>query len=171
MSSLSMLEMIPKQAVESTKSSSQESGSANELDAQINRRLGSWFPGQTTNWDARQVVLASIRIERCQSEENDRRCELINIANDPGPAWDCQRDLEASELGAKLSRRPELIQMHLKATREGRAWLTRQWRGLIDVLPLAPEWNLDQGASHARHQSVGYRPRVACVNAAYEHNA
>lgn len=109
-------------------------------------RLATWYPELQTSFDARQVVLASIRIERCQEEEFDRRTELKEMASDPNSYWDLERDMEASALGRKLTGNPELVALKLQSSREGRKWLRHQWSMLRMILCTHEKsvWNDDQ---------------------------
>ena len=111
-----------------------------------------------------QAVLASIRLQQCQSSELERRIELAAVAADPGPQWDVNRQHEAACLGKTLKRDPEIVMLGLRQTPAGRAWLIAQWTSLLTVLEgaEAPAWS-DVESNRALDlmgESRNYRPAV-----------
>jgi len=111
-----------------------------QADAAQEQRYLDWCPSFTPadpeqEFQLKQVVAASLRIEQCQSIEKKRRMELAAIASDSGPQWDLERKLEASRLGKTLKRDPQSVMLQLRLTPEGRDWLLEHLRRLLLSLP------------------------------------
>ncbi len=111
-----------------------------EHQAAFETRLEGWkmsatVEGEILGFVLRQAVRASIQVEACQTEVDVRRIELTDIAHDPGPNWDNDRQDEANRLGESLSRNPVRVSLELKRTPKGRSWLIREWQMLLKVMP------------------------------------
>jgi hypothetical protein len=73
------------------------------------------------------IATASIRLERCQLEEQDWRlvrCERAEFY------WDADRQAEAMDLVQRLPRKPAVIQPRLLQTLRGSQWMLAGWRDL-----------------------------------------
>ncbi|CAN5814423.1 hypothetical protein BH23PLA1_BH23PLA1_29280 [soil metagenome] len=115
----------------------------------VDRRLEEWSnslpapgaAGPDGDWLARQFVLASLRIDRCQEQERARR---IFEASQAMACWEENRSVEAEKLGAQLSRHPALIALQLRNNRQGCNWLLLRWRQLGNDLAEECPWEATQ---------------------------
>src|SRR6478735_8003736 len=76
--------------------------------------------GVAQEWLFSQVVVSSLRIDRCQAEESNLRGYLARRA---AVSWDDDRRLDAEALGEGLARRPARNRLRLGRTRQGCEWL------------------------------------------------
>ena len=116
--------------------------------AVIAERLESWRPTyrpgtDEEEWLFEQAVVSSVRVDRCQRDENLLRTHQSVRAS---LCWDDDRRLAAEELGATLSKKPSLVLRKLRKTRQGCDWLLERWRGLGDVLERGGEWTEAQSS-------------------------
>ena len=90
-----------------------------------------------------QLVLNTIRIERCQAREIVIRTEISRraLAN-----WDEDRKLVVENLAAGISKRPSLVSQKLQSTAHGCDWLLARWRGLKETLEQSKQWSEDESS-------------------------
>ncbi len=115
--------------------------SPDDLDA-IAERMESWRSSYVPinaeqEWQFRQIVVNSVRIDRCQREEFAIRRHEKSRAE---ISWDEDRTLAAEELGARISRNPSMIVYRLRRTRQGCLWLLERWHRLGLILRQEGEW-------------------------------
>src|SRR5207237_4857612 len=89
--------------------------------AAVLRRLDDWRfvyrPASVEEeWLYRQLVVSSVRVDRCQRQEAALRTYEAGRA---GVCWDDDRRLDAEETAAALARRPALLALRLRRTRHG----------------------------------------------------
>ena len=119
----------------------EESNAVSERLAQWHSSLKPWNVWE--EWCAEQVVILSIKIERCQDHENALRIGLVERAS---TTWDADRKLAASLLGEKLPKHPETIAQRLRASAHGCDWMIDRWRRLAEVLERKGAWSERQSA-------------------------
>ena len=116
-------------------------------DAQaIALRLEDWREayapdGPEQEWLFCQLVVESLRIERCQ------RHEAILVAHSAQRAalcWQDDRRLDAETLAASLSKKPALVARKLRRTRQGCEWLLDRWLALAAIFDNAGAWTENQ---------------------------
>ena len=73
------------------------------------------------------IAMASVRLERCQLEEEDWRLESVRTAEF---YWEAERQDEAMELVKKLPKDAERIQPKLLKNLRGLRWMLATWRDL-----------------------------------------
>jgi hypothetical protein len=93
---------------------------------------------QDERWLFEQMVLESVRIERCQDFEQGLLYRQIVSAEE---SWDDDRTLEAVQLGTRLARKPELVAFELQMTAQGCTLLIARWTGLLDALKHSQPWD------------------------------
>ena len=88
-----------------------------------------------------QLVVASVRIDRCQAEQailgdyQARRAQL---------SWLEDRAFAAETLGATLARKPPLVSRRLRRSLQGCNWLIDRWTALSRILDAGDEWTQAQ---------------------------
>ncbi len=85
-----------------------------------------------------QMVLESVRIERCQHHEQGL---LYRQVVDAEQSWDDLRTLEATQLGNRLAKKPKLVSVELQTTAQGCALLIDRWTGLLEALKPDQPWD------------------------------
>lgn len=118
-----------------------------EIDAaKLSERMSAWradFDLRTRDdeWNFEQLVISSIQIEACQSEEFKHRAHTAARAEQ---AWDDDRRDEIEKLADAISRKPSRVAHQLLCSRQGCEWLIERWRGLERVLEARGEWGPEQ---------------------------
>jgi len=102
---------------------------------EVAERLESWRPSYRPEtprgeWYFRQVVVNSVRVDRCQRDE---AVQLQYVSRRASGCWDDDRRVEAESLAAGLSARPALTAAKLRQTKHGALWLVDRWRGLAEA--------------------------------------
>jgi hypothetical protein len=109
----------------------------------VAQRLDAWrddfgpLAGQQ-EWLYERMVVASVRIDRCSREQSRVQSYQAERAR---TCWNADRQLEADEIAASLSRRPSLVIRRLGRTRQGCEWMIAQWNELGLVHHVNLEWN------------------------------
>jgi hypothetical protein len=109
----------------------------------VAQRLDAWrgdfgpLAGQQ-EWLYERMVVASVRIDRCSREQSKVQSYQADRAR---TCWNADRQLEADEIAASLSRRPSLVVRRLGRTRQGCEWMIDQWGELGLVHQVNLEWN------------------------------
>ena len=119
----------------------EESAAVTERNAQWHSSLKPWSVSET--WFAEQVVVLSIRIERCQDHENALR---IGLAERAATTWDADRKLAIEILAEGLSRKPAKVAQQLRACAHGCDWMIDRWNRLRAVLEFKGSWSAAQAA-------------------------
>jgi hypothetical protein len=109
----------------------------------VARRCAEWRPdfrvdSPKREWAFEQVVVNSIRINKCQDEERSTRDYEATRAC---LAWEIDKEAEAAVLGDKLGRKSEVVARQLKKSKYGCLWLHEQWTDLRGVLDVGETWN------------------------------
>jgi len=117
----------------------EESAAAAERAAAWASALKPGTPEET--WLFEQIVVESLRIDRCQHHE--RALRTLQAAR-AATRWDEDRGLAAEELGARLSRSPALTGRRLTSTRQGCDWMIVRWEGLGLALDAKGDWDAAQ---------------------------
>jgi hypothetical protein len=89
------------------------------------------------SWLAEQLALESIRFDTARRHDAALRTLQVGRATE---CWDDDRRASAEELGARLSRQPELVSRQLRQSAQGCAWLLERWRGLEQVIARGSAW-------------------------------
>jgi hypothetical protein len=92
-------------------------------------------------WAAGQVAMNSLRIERCQSMEQEVRDRIVSRAE---VTWDEDRGLEATLLGETLAKKPEAVSARLHESYHGCEWLLGRWAMLARSADVLGSWTPDQ---------------------------
>lgn len=105
-------------------------------------RLDSWRPGYNPanpeeDWLFQQVVVSSLRVDRCQLQEQSLRALTAKRAEH---CWTDDRRLAAEELFPRLSRKPSQTARALRRTLQGADALLDRWRALGAILESQGEW-------------------------------
>jgi hypothetical protein len=108
----------------------------------IAQRLDSWkdaYPihSEEDQWFFEQIVVNSVRIDRCQREESTLRIQLSMRAD---RYWDVDRGIAAEALGKTLPKNPSFVACKLRQTLQGCEWLLDRWVTLKDVLDRVGAW-------------------------------
>jgi hypothetical protein len=114
-------------------------------------------------WLYERMVVASVRIDRCTREQSMVQSYQAERAR---TCWNADRQLEAGEIAAGLSRRPSLVVRRLGRTRQGCEWMIEQWGELGLVHRVNLEWNEAQtsvaldllGLDPALRDGLGFPP-------------
>ena len=97
--------------------------------------------GETQEHVFEQVVIESIRIERCQEV-------FFSLCKQHGDRarvqWDADRRREAEELAAGLAKSPQVVTAKLEATPQGCGVKLVLWTGLLSSLSLHRDWTDNQ---------------------------
>ena len=116
-----------------------EGASGREL---VEARKGLWRPefkpdGETQEGLFEQVVVESLRVERCQGA-------YFSLCNQHGERakvqWDADRRREAETLASDLARNPRLLSAQLEATVQGCNVKLELWAGLLSSLTRHRIW-------------------------------
>ncbi len=94
-------------------------------------------------WVFEQMVVNSIRLERCHQEESAIR---LGESQRAAFCWDDDRRDEAAEIAGKLSKRPNLVSRQLQRTKQGAEWMIDCWRMLGKAHERNGEWTESQTA-------------------------
>jgi hypothetical protein len=108
-----------------------------EEEARIEQRTEEWqdFLKATTphqQFQGREVVAASLRIERCRQHEDDWWTERASRAG--GQTWESDRVREIAEIGKSLARDPHLTAAKLRQSYHGVKYLLAAWRAIAERL-------------------------------------
>ena len=126
----------------------------------VAQRLDAWrgdFEPQAGHqeWLYERMVVASIRMDRCSREQSKVRSYQAERAR---TCWNADRELEADEIAAGLSKRPSLVVRRLGRTRQGCEWLMHQWNELGLVLHVNQQW--DEAQSSTAYDLLGIAPAL-----------
>ena len=85
-----------------------------------------------------QIAVESVRIERCQQEE-----QLIREQSsaEAGTLWQIERKIAACELGKTIHEDPEIVRLKLEMTYYGNEWLKGRWMILHAALESRSTWD------------------------------
>ena len=119
----------------------EESKAVAERTAQWYSSLKPWTVAET--WYAEQVVVLSIRIERCQDHENALR---IGLAERAATTWDADRKLAIEILAEGLAKKPAKVAQQLRACAHGCDWMIDRWTRLAEVWERKGAWTERQSA-------------------------
>jgi hypothetical protein len=102
----------------------------------VRRRMEAWRPSYRLGcledeWVYEQMVISTVRIDRCQKEGMAVRSTEASRAE---LAWEEERAREAETIGARLAKRPSIIAHELLRTTQGCDWLLGRWRALGEAL-------------------------------------
>jgi hypothetical protein len=108
----------------------------------VAQRKEAWRSGYTLadaedEWLYDQLVVSTVRVDRCQKHETTLRSYHALRASS---CWDDDRGLEAEELGARLSKKPAVVARMLEMTTQGCDWLIGRWRALAAALDEGRGW-------------------------------
>jgi hypothetical protein len=112
----------------------------------INERFNGWNsslkPGNAYEmWLAEVMAIETIRVDSGLRHDLVLRQLQTHRAR---VCWDDDRRLDAEELGAQLSGKPELFGHQLKRTAQGCEWLVERWRTLAAIVQDGKEWTTAQ---------------------------
>ena len=113
-----------------------------EMAEQIQERKGFFWKaykpdGPLQQWMFERICIESVRADVCLHQVIALRDEAAWRASE---SWDDDRALEAEELGARLSGKPELVQPKLRQSKHGTLWLAAQWEELERRFDVRGEW-------------------------------
>ena len=85
-----------------------------------------------------QIAVESVRMERCQQEE-----QLIreHASAEAGTLWQIERRIAACELGKTIHEDAEIVRLKLEMTLHGNEWLTGRWMILNAALESRSTWD------------------------------
>ncbi len=114
----------------------------------VQQRLIEWRPGyqlQTPEqeWFFTQLVVNSVRLDRCRDQEASIRLTEIRRAV---LGWDDDRCAEVEEIASRLAKRPAWVVRRLQRTRQGVEWLIERWKVLGAFFEQNGEWTEAQNA-------------------------
>ena len=89
-------------------------------------------------WLVDKLVLASVRIDRCQDHQ---RAQARFEADRAASCWEVDREAEAAALGARLATDPDRVVARLCQSGAGLDWLLSRWNGLADRLDDEAGWD------------------------------
>ena len=106
-------------------------------------RSAAWAPAlpagdDRRRWLASQLILASVRIDRCQERQ---RAQAAFEADRASSCWEADRQAEAERLGSRLGEAPTLVVAQLCRFAAGIDWLLDRWRLLADLLDAGKPWD------------------------------
>jgi hypothetical protein len=115
-------------------------------EAAVRARAAEWHSSLKPSnpyelWLVHRIAVASIRIERCEWLERERRKRLADRALDD---WEEDRRIAAERLGANLAHDPCAVALALQQTSQGCDWLLERWHGLVRSLDYDGGWTDDQ---------------------------
>src|SRR5690242_17965963 len=89
--------------------------------AAVQERLDAWRPSYNPatpeqEWLFRQIVVNSVRVDRCQADERAARAYAARRAS---LCWDDDRALAAEKLGKRLAKDPARVVLKLRKTLQG----------------------------------------------------
>ena len=90
-----------------------------------------------------QIAVESVRMERCQQEE-----QLIreHASEEAGALWQHERRIVACELGKTIHDDPEIVRLKLEMTYQGAEWLKGRWLILNMALETRGTWDAIESA-------------------------
>ncbi len=92
-------------------------------------------------WMREQMILATVRIDRCQEEKRLlRRLEADRALL----CWDEDQSRDAEILGARIGKNPSKVVAELRCSRAGVDWLLRRWEKLAAMLDNGATFEDDQ---------------------------
>ncbi len=99
-------------------------------------RTATWavddpFKNENERWMREQMILATVRIDRCQEEKRLLRSLEADRAL---LCWEQDHTRDAEILGAKLGKNPSRVAAELRCSRAGVDWLLRRWEKLAAML-------------------------------------
>jgi hypothetical protein len=102
-----------------------------EMEA-VRRRMEAWRSSYRLGcfedeWVYEQMVISTVRIDRCQKEGMTVRSTEASRAV---LSWEEDRAREAETIGARLAKRPSIVARELLRTTQGCDWLLGRWRAL-----------------------------------------
>jgi hypothetical protein len=92
-------------------------------------------------WLVNQAATLTLRIERGERIEQATRDKLAFRA---AICWDDDRKVEASVLGAKLAKQPEVVASKLRSTHQGCEWMISRWILLLNATFTRGSWTPEQ---------------------------
>jgi hypothetical protein len=92
-------------------------------------------------WLFEQLVVTTVRVDRCVLEELFLRGEEVNRAD---LCWENERRLAAEDLASRLAKRPGPTARRLLKTKQGCDWLLDRWRALGEIVARGEEWTEPQ---------------------------
>jgi len=109
----------------------------------IAARIIAWTPSfqprdAYDDWLVEEVVVSSVRIDHCRAHENSLRTRQAARA---AYSWDIDRECDAEDLGARLSRSPATVSRQLRRSKQGCDWLIYRWEGLGRILEAKGDWS------------------------------
>ncbi len=109
-------------------------------------RTATWasdYPVSNENdrWMREQMILATIRIDRCQEQKRLLRTLEADRAT---LCWEVDQTRDAEILGAKLGKNPSKVVAELRCSRAGVDWLLRRWEKLAAMLENGVSFEDDQ---------------------------
>ncbi len=122
---------------------------ADEAEA-VAQRAEAWRPefrpdSPVKEWAFEQVVIHSMRIDQCQSQQQTaREFEAMRAES----VWEIDQDASAAVLGDRLARKPEMTARQLLRTKAGCSWMMEQWSSLGRILDAGHDWT-DEQRHHA----------------------
>jgi hypothetical protein len=92
-------------------------------------------------WLIKVMAVNSARVSRGFRDRYQREAYYAHRA---ALVWDDDRRLDAEELGARLSKRPQVVAARLARFKQGCEWLIDAWKALGGPLDKQGEWTSDQ---------------------------
>ncbi len=89
-------------------------------------------------WLVEEMVVSSVRIDRCHAHESALRSRQATRAT---LCWDLDREADAEELGATLAKAPARVSRKLQRTKQGCAWMIGRWEGLGHIWEGKGDWD------------------------------
>ena len=90
-----------------------------------------------------QIAVESVRMERCQQEEQLIRA---HASGEAGSLWQIERRIAACELGKTIHEDPEIVRLKLEMTFYGNEWLKGRWEILNTALESRSAWDTIEAA-------------------------
>ncbi len=109
----------------------------------IAARIVAWTPvlqpqDAYDDWLVEEMVVSSVRIDRCHAHEASLRTRQAARA---ALCWDVDRECDAEDLGARLTKAPAPVSRQLRRSKQGCAWLIFRWEGLSRILEAKGNWD------------------------------
>src|SRR5205807_659091 len=125
----------------------------------------AWGPslgpvGPREEWLVEQMAGASVRIDRCRTEEQALRSRSAHRAE---VCWDDDQQLLVEEIGARLARDPSRVQQRLRQTVQGCEWLFARWEALGRIAESVGTW--DEGQRSLAFDLLGVPPELRTADA------
>lgn len=89
-------------------------------------------------WLFSEIVVNSVRVERCRAHESGERSDLVRRAE---VWWESDRRLAVERVAARLSSKPVLVAAELRSSRYGCLWLIERWEKLAEIGAAGGAWN------------------------------